>query len=74
MKEKQRDRERDTHAGLSSSMRAVVDRGSNSRFFLRPRAFWVGEFPVLPTLASYSCENIQKHESQNAMKDTARNT
>lgn len=27
-----------THAGRSSRMRAVVDRGSNSRFFLLPAA------------------------------------
>ncbi len=53
----------DTHAGRSSNMSAVVDNGSNSRFFRWP---WVGReglWPGLDTLVSYSCEKSSRSGS-----------
>lgn len=44
-------------------MSAVVDDGSNSRFFRRPWAGREGLWPELVTLASYSCEKTNRSVS-----------
>lgn len=45
-------------------MSAVVDNGSNSRFFRRPWAGREGLWPGLDTLVSYSCEKSSRSGSE----------